>query len=419
LITDPFSMEDPAFMDPASMEVPASMSAAVPVCAALITAAGKSTRMGADVKKEYLLLGGKPLILHALEAFENSGIIGVYVITVPPGGGDVARDVLASWLGGAGRAEKTLFVDGGDSRQESVYNGLCALRDFRPDIVLIHDGARPWVRPGLILEVARAARLYGACLPLTPVVDALKEVNTDGFLEAHPDRGRFRGAQTPQGFLFEKILDAHGKAAGDGRAYLDDTEIYGAYMGRVFSVPGDLRNRKVTYPSDLDEHRPPDEAPGAGPRIGFGWDLHRLVPERKLLLGGVEIPSPKGGEGHSDADVLIHAIIDALFGAAGLGDIGSHFPPSDPAYKNISSRVLLRRAVALLRAENLRIVNLDCTVVLESPKILPYRQAIAACLAEDLGVSPPLISVKGKTKEKVDAVGEGRAVEAFAVALLV
>lgn len=380
--------------------------------------------MGAGIKKEYLLSGGKPLILHALEAFENSGIISVYVITVPPGGGDVARGVLASWLGGAGRAEKTLFVEGGDSRQESVYNGLRAMRDFRPGIVLIHDGARPWVRPGLILDVARGARLHGACLPLTPVVDALKQVNGDGFLEAHPDREKIRGAQTPQGFLYEKIFDAHEKAAGDGRAYLDDTEIYGAYKGRVFSVPGDGHNRKITYPSDLDEHKPADErkpadeAPRGFPRIGFGWDLHRLVPGRKLLLGGVEIPSPKGGEGHSDADVLIHALIDALFGAAGLGDIGSHFPPSDPAYKNISSRVLLRRAATLLRAENLRIVNLDCTVVLESPKILPYRQAIAACLAEDLGVSPGLISVKGKTKEQVDAAGEGRAVEAFAVVLL-
>jgi 2-C-methyl-D-erythritol 4-phosphate cytidylyltransferase/2-C-methyl-D-erythritol 2,4-cyclodiphosphate synthase len=372
--------------------------------------------MGGGVKKEYLLRDGKPLILHALEAFEKSQIISVYVITVPPGGEAGARDVLAPWLEDGARSEKTLFVSGGGTRQKSVCNGLRALKEFSPGIVLIHDGARPWLRPELILSVTRGARLHGACLPLTPAVDALKQVNAEGFLEAHLDREKIRGAQTPQGFEYKKILEAHEKAADDGRVYLDDTEIYAAYEGPVFSVAGDERNKKITYPSDLPEMH--NGARGF-PRIGFGWDLHRLVPERKLLLGGVELPSPRGEEGHSDGDVLIHAIIDALFGAAGLGDIGSHFPPSDQAYKDISSRILLRRAADLIRAENLRIINLDCTIVLESPRILPYRNAIAACLAEDLGIPAASVSVKGKTKEKVDATGEGRAVEAFAAALLV
>jgi 2-C-methyl-D-erythritol 4-phosphate cytidylyltransferase/2-C-methyl-D-erythritol 2,4-cyclodiphosphate synthase len=373
--------------------------------------------MGGGVKKEYRVWGGKPLILHALEAFEKSGIVSLYVITVPPGGVAQARDVLAPWFLGEGRGGKTLFVEGGGTRQESVRRGLRAMEDFSPGIVLIHDGARPWLGPELILAVARAAGLHGACLPLTPAVDALKQVSADGFLEAHLDREKIRGAQTPQGFVYEKILDAHNKAAGDGRPYIDDTEIYAQYGGPVFSVAGDGRNKKITYPSDLDEGQ---NALGRGlPRVGFGWDLHRLVPERKLLLGGVEIPSPRGEDGHSDGDVLAHALIDALLGAAGLGDIGGHFPASDPAYKDISSRILLRRAADLVRAENLRVVNIDCTVVLESPKILPYRKAIADCLAGDLGISAAAVSVKGKTKEKVDATGEGRAVEAFAVVLLV
>jgi 2-C-methyl-D-erythritol 4-phosphate cytidylyltransferase/2-C-methyl-D-erythritol 2,4-cyclodiphosphate synthase len=365
------------------------------------------------VKKEYLVSGGKPLILHALEAFEKSGIISLYAITVAPGGEAEARAVLAPWLDDKERADKTLFAEGGDTRHKSVYRGLLAMRNFLPGIDLIHDGARPWVKPELILAVAEGVKLHGACLPLTPAVDALKQINAEGFLEAHPDREKIRGAQTPQGFLYEKILQAHEKAAGDGRLYPDDTEIYAAYEGPVFSVAGDEQNKKITYPSDLKEQ------PAGLPRIGFGWDLHRLVPERKLLLGGIAIPSPKGEDGHSDGDVLIHAVIDALFGAACLGDIGAHFPPSDPAYKNISSRILLQRAARLVYAENLRIINLDCTIVLESPKILPYRNAIAACLAEDLGIAPPAVSVKAKTKEKLDATGEGRAAEAFAVVLLV
>jgi 2-C-methyl-D-erythritol 4-phosphate cytidylyltransferase/2-C-methyl-D-erythritol 2,4-cyclodiphosphate synthase len=374
--------------------------------------------MGSGRKKEYLFSGGKPLLLRALEAFENSRIICLYVITVPPGGEAEARDVLAPWLAGPRRAESTFFVPGGETRQKSVYLGLCAMKSRRPEFVLIHDGARPWVTPELIRSVAAGAKARGACLPLTPAVDALKRVDAEGFIEAHLDRGQIRGAQTPQGFLYAKILEAHAKAAEDGREYLDDTEIYAAYAGPVFSVPGDTRNKKVTYASDLPPAPEQESAAGGFPRIGYGYDLHRLVEGRRLLLGGAEIPSTRGEDGHSDGDVLIHAVIDALFGAAGLGDIGESFPPSDPAYRDISSRILLRRAVNLVRAANLRIGNLDCTVVLESPKILPYKEAIIACLAEDLGVPPSAVSVKGKTKEKVDAVGEGRAVETFAVVLL-
>jgi 2-C-methyl-D-erythritol 4-phosphate cytidylyltransferase/2-C-methyl-D-erythritol 2,4-cyclodiphosphate synthase len=380
--------------------------------------------MGGHQKKEYFPARGKPLILHALEAFEKTGIVSLYVITVPPGGEDEARAVLSPWLARRESRAQTLFVFGGDTRQKSVYQGLRALASYNPGIVLIHDGARPWVTPELILAVAGGAQSHGACLPLTPAVDALKKINAAGFVELHLDRGQIRGAQTPQGFIYSRILEAHTQAASDGHLYMDDTEIYAAYEGPVFSVPGDEENKKITYPSDL-QNLPKTEntdAPGPKtgvPRVGFGYDLHRLTEGRRLLLGGVDIPFSKGEDGHSDGDVLIHAVIDALFGAAGLGDIGSRFPPSDPAYKDISSRILLRRAAELVRGENLRIGNLDCTVVLEMPKILPYRQAITSRLAEDLGIPPAVVSVKGKTKEKADATGEGRAVEAFATVLLV
>lgn len=379
-------------------------------CAVLITAAGSGTRMGGARKKEYLPLRGKPVIQHVLEAFEKTGLITYYMITVPEGGADEASEVLSEWLGDPRRAAITGFTVGSDTRQKSVCRGLEALDEVNPAAVLIHDGARPWISPELITEVYKAVLIHGACVPLTPPVDALKQIDGSGYIRAHLDRGVVRGAQTPQGFRYREILEAHKKAWNDGRVYVDDTEIYAACQGKVFSVPGDEKNRKITYPSDLE---------AGTPRIGFGYDLHRLVEGRKLLLGGAEIPSPVGEDGHSDGDVLIHAVIDALFGAAGLGDIGSHFPPSDDTYKDISSRILLRRAAELVREANFRVGNLDCTVVLERPKILPYRPQIKANLAEDIGIAPDAVSVKGKTKEKVDAVGEGRAVEAFATVLLV
>jgi len=384
--------------------------------AALITAAGSSSRMGGRRKKEYLPLDGKPVLLHSLEAFEKTGLFSLYAVTVPAGGEEEARHILAPWLRDPARAAATRIVAGGDSRQKSVYNGLAVLEADSPDIVLIHDGARPWVSPGLIEAVHRAAAAHGACLPLVPSVDALKTTDENGLITGHPERSSTSGAQTPQGFRYRDILSAHRKALGDGREYVDDTEIYDAYAGRVHSVPGSGTNKKITYPEDL-------AAPAAGaaartPRIGFGYDLHRLVEGRKLLLGGVHIPAPFGEDGHSDGDVLIHAVIDALLGAARLGDIGLHFPPSDPKYKDTSSRVLLRKTAELVRDAGFSVGNLDCTVVLERPKILPWREAIIAALAEDLETSPGAISVKGKTKERVDAVGEGRAVEAYASVLL-
>ncbi|MCL1817316.1 MAG: 2-C-methyl-D-erythritol 2,4-cyclodiphosphate synthase [Spirochaetaceae bacterium] len=376
--------------------------------------------MGSATKKEYLCVDGKPLLLFALEAFEESRAVSRYVVTVPPGGEEEARGVLAPWLDVAARKEATSFVPGGQTRQESVYRGLAALSAAPPGLVLIHDGARPWVKPGLIRAVAQAAASRGACIPLTPAVDALKQINAEGFLESHLDRGRIRGAQTPQGFLYGKIFTAHQQAARDGRSCHDDSEIYSLYAGPVFSVPGDERNKKITYPADLEEASAmKTQENAAAARVGFGYDLHRLVEGRRLLLGGVHLSSPRGEDGHSDGDVLVHAVIDALLGAAGLGDIGEHFPPQEAAWKDADSRNLLRRVMQMIDAAGLRVGNLDCTVVLESPKILPYKKAVAENLAEDLRISPAAISVKGKTKEKVDAVGEGRAVEAFATVLLI
>jgi 2-C-methyl-D-erythritol 4-phosphate cytidylyltransferase/2-C-methyl-D-erythritol 2,4-cyclodiphosphate synthase len=389
----------------------------------LITAAGSGTRMGGGKKKEYLLVNGKPVLEYSLEAFHRTGLFSLFVVTLPPGGETEARASLASWLSNPELAEKTLFTEGGVTRQSSVFRGLQFLEPYRPDIVLIHDGARPWVDTDIITAVHRGVKKHGACLPVLPSVDAIKQKDGLGFLTAHLKRQTLFGAQTPQGFRYPGILEAHGKASSDGREYVDDTEIYDAYIGRVAAVPGSAENIKITFPRDLKNSEEnaedvPERRGGSSMRTGFGYDIHRLVVNRKLLLGGAEVPSPVGEDGHSDGDVLIHAVIDALFGAAGLGDIGSHFPPSDARYKDISSRILLRRAAELIRNASWTIGNLDCTVVLEKPKIFPYRELIIKNLSDDLELPEDRISVKGKTKEEVDAVGAGKAVEAYASVLL-
>jgi 2-C-methyl-D-erythritol 4-phosphate cytidylyltransferase/2-C-methyl-D-erythritol 2,4-cyclodiphosphate synthase len=333
------------------------------------------------------------------------------LVTVPPGGEEEARRVLQPWLQNSANREATLFVEGGKTRQESGRRGLEVLNKLNPSIVLIHDGARPWVKPRTIQQVVEGVQHTGACAPVVPLVDALKRLNPDRTLESHVDRSTLVGIQTPQGFRFSEILQAHRLASKEEREYLDDTEIYHRYIGPVSTVPGEKSNIKITIGGYSCGENPTVQ------RIGFGYDPNRLVPAESYGLGGRN-PRDRGEEGHSDGDVLIHAVIDALLGAASLGDIGLHFPPSDPAYKDISSRILLRKTRELLSNTGFQILNIDCTVVLEEPKLLPHREAILKALAQDLLVQPDRLSVKGKTKEQVDSVGNREAVEAYAVALL-
>lgn len=386
--------------------------------AVLITAAGSSTRMGNSVKKEYLYLGNTSVLETCLRTFESTGLFSWFVITIPPGGEAKARQVLCSWLQDPAHQAHTLFVEGASYRQGSVRNGLMALKPYEPATVLIHDGARPWVSPQTVQRVFEGTLRTGACAPVIPLVDSIKRLMPDGTVAEHVDRSAFVGIQTPQGFRFPDILRAHLLAASDGKEYLDDTEIYHRYIGTVHTVEGDKTNRKITFWEDIHMTAQAGGAQLQINRIGFGYDIHRLVEHRTLWVGGVAIPSSKGEEGHSDGDVLIHAVIDALLGSACLGDIGSHFPPSDPIYKDISSRLLLQRVRFLIQEARWKVINLDCTVVLEAPKLLPFREKICQTLAEDLQISPSQISVKGKTKEKQDAVGKQEAIEAYAVVLL-
>jgi len=402
----------------------------------VVTAAGKSERFGGG-KKELLRLergasaSAATVLDRAISPFIRLPGLSALVVTAPPGREDEVRSAISP----ASRAfleerlgRRFAVVPGGSTRRDSVRLALEAIATFAAGtdaepqlgeaVVLVHDGARPWASETLVLSVAEAAAERGASVPVTPLVDTPKELGPDGTVTRHPSRASFGGAQTPQGFRFAPFLAAHRRAAAEGVDCTDDAELWDRYVGPVASVPGDPENRKITYREDLPDTARGESAVAARFRVGSGWDLHRLVPGRRLVVGGVVVPFELGEDGHSDGDVLLHAAIDALLGAAALGDIGAHFPPSDERWRDADSRVLARAVAALVREAGWEPGNLDCTVVLERPRLGPYRDAIRASVAECLGMPVGAVSVKAKTKEGVDAAGEGRAVEAQAIVAL-
>jgi len=397
----------------------------------LLTAAGSSSRFGGG-KKELLSLDGKSILQLSLEAFLHLEELAGILITYPAGRLDEVQASISPDL--AGTLDKLpwglRFVQGGDTRQVSVKNGLEALvracgvnlgdaaaGDAAIDparvIVLVHDAARPWAAPDLIDAVLTSTRAFGACIPLSDLPDTPKAISADGFIDRHLDRDAIKAAQTPQGFALGTLAAAHAAASEEGWSCTDDASIWDRYVGEVAFVRGDRKNRKITYPEDL-----PRKADTINFRIGEGWDIHPLVPGRRLLVGGVHVEHDRGEAGHSDGDVLWHAIIDALLGAAALGDIGSHFPPSDLRWKDADSGNLARAAAGEVARAGWNVGNIDCTVILEKPRLGPYREAICASIAKALGLLPSAVSVKAKTREGFGEVGSGNAVEAQAVVLL-
>lgn len=386
----------------------------------LLTAAGSSTRFGA-AKKELLALGGASVLQRALEAFLPLRELAGILITYPEGRLDeVAGSIDARCSERAGALPFGLrFAAGGPTRQASVANGLGALcRAASPPlnpssaVVLVHDAARPWVSAETIGAVLASAREHGACLPLADLPDTPKAIGPDGFVEVHLRREAVMAAQTPQGFSLGVLEQVHAAAAAEGWTATDDAQLWDRYVGRVAWVRGDRKNRKITYREDL----PMEESVAF--RIGEGWDIHPLVEGRRLVLGGVHLEHPRGEAGHSDGDVLWHAIIDALLGAVGLGDIGAHFPPSDRRWKDADSGALAKMAYGKVLEAGWEIGNIDATVILERPKLGPHREAIRASIAAALGIPGEAVSVKAKTNEGFGEIGSGDAVEARAIALL-
>ena len=388
--------------------------------AVIVTAAGSSRRFNSSqdgsLKKEFLSIDSLPVLCRAIRPFLQVPDLAVLAVTYREGELEEVRKLVLQTPGIEDLPNlEVLFVLGGATRQESVFNGLKAISGCKKHsdiaVIGIHDGARPFADVALIKACFSAAEEVGGSCPCIRMTDTLVHVGAEGILDGRLSRDGVCAVQTPQCFRFPDILRAH-EAAIPGKAYTDDTEIFMDWGGKVAFVQGNPQNRKITYASDLGS----DDALR---RIGTGWDLHRLETGRPLILGGVKIDSPKGCVGHSDGDALIHAVIDSLLGAAGLDDIGTLFPDTDPAYKGIDSTVLLEKVVELVRSRDYSIVNIDTTVILQSPKLGPYKKAMREKMATLLGIPFDCFDVKAKTAEHIlNELGTGDAVAAQSICLL-
>lgn len=375
----------------------------------IIVAAGRGLRAGGDVPKQLVDLGGRTVLQRSVAAFDAHPAVTALVVVLPA---DVAPDGHA--LVGATRVD-CRCVAGGERRQDSVRAGLAAL-SHEATTVLVHDAARPFVDHAVIDRVIEAAGRTGAVVPAVAARDTVKRMASGTRLvgETIP-REEIWLAQTPQGFARAVIEQAVALGARDVEA-TDEAMLAERAGHPVEIVQGDERNVKITTADDVMAAK----ARYANvPRVGTGYDLHRLVAGRPLVLAGEVLPFDKGPLGHSDGDVVSHAIADALFGAAGLGDIGQHFPNNDPRWKDVAGLDLLARSVAILAERGWSIASVDVTVILERPKIVPHLAAIRKSLAAVLGIAGDCVSVKGKTNEGVDAVGQGEAIASHAVAVIV
>ncbi len=373
---------------------------------ALIVAAGRGSRVGGDVPKQYLDLAGRPVLRHTLAAFAVNPLIHAVRAVIHP-------DDRPLYDHAAADLRMLEPVPGGASRQDSVRLGLESLAEINPDIVLIHDGARPFVTADIVGRAVAALDAHPGALVAVPLADTLKR-GVDGLVAATVDRTALWRAQTPQAFRFRDILDAHRAAAG-GPELTDDAAVAERAGLAVALVLGADENYKITTAADLDRAR--GRFHGQGDiRIGTGFDVHRFAPGTGVWLCGVPVPHDETLAGHSDADVALHALTDAILGAVAAGDIGHHFPPSDDRWKGASSDRFLAHAAGLVAALGGRVVNVDVTIVCERPKVGPHRAAMQARLAEILGMGRERVSVKATTTEGLGFTGrrEGIAAQASA-----
>lgn len=378
--------------------------------AALIVAAGRGHRAGGGIPKQFRDLGGKPLLQRTVRAFLDHPQLAQLAVVIHPD--DTA--LYAAALQGVADARLLPAVQGGAERQDSVRAGLEALAGTDPEIVLIHDAARPFTPPEVIDRVLAGVAETGAAFPALPIVDALWRVE-DGLVRHAEDRSALWRAQTPQGFRFGLILAAHRSAAG---AAPDDVAIARAAGHDVRVVMGDGNNFKITLAEDFDRAR---RLMGdrMDIRTGNGFDVHAFGEGDHVVLCGVRIPHPRGLKGHSDADVAMHALTDAIFGALAEGDIGRWFPPSDMQWKGAQSEIFLAKAMERAADRGFRVNHLDCTIICETPKIGPHAADMTDQIARITGLSPDRISIKATTSERLGFTGRGEGIAALATATLV
>jgi 2-C-methyl-D-erythritol 4-phosphate cytidylyltransferase/2-C-methyl-D-erythritol 2,4-cyclodiphosphate synthase len=386
--------------------------------AILVVAAGRGSRAGEGLPKQYRSLAGRPLLSHTLSALLGVAPDARVLTVIHPDDHDLYDNCLTC-------VDKMHIervappVHGGSTRQESVHAGLEALAQLEkpPEIVLIQDGARPFPNENLIARARQAAVDHGAAVPALLVIDTIKEVNEAGQIVATPARAALRTVQTPQAFRFGLILAAHRKAAEAGENGLTDDAAIAEWAGHAVHVfEGEACNMKVTSADDLAlaERRFLQDLPDV--RIGQGYDVHAFGPGDHVCLGGLKIPHDRALVGHSDADVLAHAITDALLGAIGDGDIGSHFPPSDPQWKGAASEIFLAAAAQAVKARGGMIAHIDATIVCERPKIGPHRDAIRKSIAKILQISVDRVAIKATTSEHLGFTGREEGMASMALA---
>ena len=375
---------------------------------AIIAAGGRGSRFGSSQPKQLQTLAGVPILKRTVDAFLQGYAFDEVVVALPS---DLAVNP-PSYL------DSVIIVEGGERRQDSVANAFRAVAPSS-QIIVIHDAARPLVSSALIERTIDAAAKHGAAIAALQARDTVKRTDGSRIIRGTIPREEVFLAQTPQAFRVGVLRDALALAS-TAAAATDEAMLAEQAGHSVYLVDGDPRNLKITTPEDLEIAERLAAANGrvASIRIGNGYDLHRLVPGRPLILGGIAIPFDKGLDGHSDADAVCHAVTDAILGAASAGDIGVHFPDTDAVFKGANSVDLLKRAVAVVQAAGYHVSNVDVVVIAQQPKLSPYVGSMRASLAGAIGIEPQQVSVKGKTNEGVDATGTGEAIAVHAVALI-
>jgi 2-C-methyl-D-erythritol 4-phosphate cytidylyltransferase / 2-C-methyl-D-erythritol 2,4-cyclodiphosphate synthase len=381
----------------------------------IVVAAGSSARLPGSVPKQFERIGPRTLLEHAVAALAGHAAVRGVIAVLPPLEAQGDRGTQVAGLPGVLRV-----VGGGPARADSVRHGLEAAG--RPPFVLVHDAARPDASPTLVSAVIEATRIHGAAIPGVPIVDTVKRVGPGSrgtalrVLETL-DRSALRLAQTPQGARTDWLVAALAEAESRGIVPTDEAAALELAGHTVAVVDGDPANRKITSREDLRAVRGTAE-PRTALRVGTGFDIHRFEVGRRLVLGGVELPGEIGLAGHSDADVVLHAIMDALLGGAALGDIGAYFPPGDPRFRDANSRVLLAEVGRKVAALGLVVVNVDATVLAERPRLRPHVDAMRNVIAETLALDPTRIGIKATTLEGLGALGRAEGIACQAVALL-
>ena len=386
------------------------------IVALLVVAAGRGVRLGAERPKQFLDCAGKPLLVHTLEALSAAWPFSAVTVAIRTEDRALYDEALAHLTPAAAAAIGEPAI-GGASRQQSVLAGLEALAAHAPDIVLIHDAARPFPTRDLVARAVEAALAHGAAAPGTSLSDTIKQVDGLGRVLATPPRASLRAVQTPQAFRFALILDAHRRAAAKGVADLTDDVAAAEWSGApAFVFEGDPANVKVTTIEDLRMAEARLRGNASETRVGQGFDVHAFTAGDHVWLCGVRVPHAQALSGHSDADVALHALADAIYGALAEGDIGAHFPPSDPQWKGAASHVFLAHAAERVRARGGVLVHLDATLICEAPKIGPHREAMRARVAEIAGLDIGRVAVKATTTERLGFAGRREGIACLATA---